>query len=68
MAKMTMRAARVNAGYDQKTAAKALKISNKTLCAWETGRSYPKVDKIPQICSLYGVCFDDLIFLSDKPF
>ena len=67
MAKMTMRAARVNAGFDQKTAAKRLKISNKTLCAWETGKSYPKVDKIPAVCELYGVLFDDLIFLTDKP-
>ena len=67
MARMTMRAARVNAGYDQKSAAKALKISNKTLCSWEAGKSYPKADKIPALCELYGISFDDLIFLTDKP-
>lgn len=67
MAKMTLRAARVNAGYDQKSAAKRLEVSNKTLCAWECGRSYPKADKIPAICALYNISFDDLIFLTDKP-
>lgn len=67
MAKMTLRAARVNAGLDQKSAAKGLGISNKTLCAWESGKSYPKADKIPGICTLYKITFDDLIFLTDKP-
>ena len=67
MAKMTLRAARVNAGYGQKDAAKRLNVSNKTLCAWECGKSFPKADKIPAICALYGISFDDLIFLTDKP-
>ena len=67
MAKMTLRAARVNVGLDQKTAAKALRVSNKTLCAWEAGKSYPKANKIPSICNLYCIAFDDLIFLTDKP-
>lgn len=67
MAKMTLRAARVNAGYDQKTAAKALGVSNKTLCAWEAGRTFPKADRIQTICDLYGIRFDDLIFFTDKP-
>ena len=67
MARMTLRAARVNAELDQKTAAKTLGISNKTLSAWESGKSYPKADKLQAICDVYGVAFDDLIFLSDKP-
>ena len=67
MAKMTMRAARVNAGLSQKDAAKGLNISNKTLSNWESGKSFPKADKIPNICDLYNVLYDDIIFLIDDP-
>ena len=66
MARMTLRAARVNADLDQKTAAKKIGVSNKTLCAWENGKSYPKADKLGIICDIYGIAFDDLIFLTDK--
>lgn len=62
MAKMTLRAARVNVGLDQKTAAKELKVSNKTLGNWENGVSTPKANKIDPICRLYKVNYDDLIF------
>lgn len=63
MTKITLRAARVNAGYTQKEAACLLGISNKTLSLWELGAAYPKVDKIAKICALYGVSYDNLIFL-----
>ena len=67
MAQLTLRAARVNAGLTQKEAADALHVSNKTLCAWENGSSVPKADKIDPICDLYGVSYDDLIFLPTNP-
>lgn len=67
MAKMTLKAARVNVGLDQKTAAKELKISNKTLGNWENGVSAPKPEKIDLICNLYKVNYDDLIFLAVNP-
>ncbi len=63
MMKMTLKAARVNAGLTQKEAAAALGISNKTLCNWENGISFPKADKVEKICSLYGVSYDNIIFL-----
>jgi len=66
MAKMTLKAARVNAGYTQKASAKELGVSNKTLGDWENGRAYPKVDKVEALCSLYGVTYDDLIFLTSN--
>lgn len=67
MAKMTLKAARVNVGLDQKTAAQKLKISNKTLGNWEKGISTPKPEKIDLICSLYNVNYDDLNFLVANP-
>ena len=61
--KISLRAARVNAGYSQKEAADLLGVSNKTLGNWENGITFPAVDKIPVICRLYGVSFDNLNFL-----
>ena len=66
MAKMTLKAARVNSGLTQKAAAKKLNVSNKTVCEWEKGNSFPKADKIIQICELYNCSYDDLIFLVDN--
>ncbi len=66
MAKITMKAARVNAGLSQKKAAVALRVSNKTLSSWETGKSFPKVNQIEDICELYNVSYDDLIFLANN--
>lgn len=61
--KISIRAARVNAGYSQKEAADYLGVSNKTLGNWEKGITFPPADKIPAICELYGVSYDNLNFL-----
>lgn len=66
MAKMTLKAARVNVDLSQKEAATALGVSNKTLGNWESGVSFPKADQIEKICVLYMVTYDDLIFLPNN--
>ena len=63
MLKITLEAARVNAGYTQKDAAKNLRVSNKTVQNWESGRSYPSADKIAEICALYAISYDNINFL-----
>lgn len=63
MVKITIRAARVNAGFSQKEAADRLGVSNKTLGNWEKGVTFPPADKIVAICELYGVPYDHLNFL-----
>ena len=63
MIQITLKAARVNAGYSQKEAAEKLGVSNCTLCNWEKGVSMPKANQIIAICNLYGVSYDMLIFL-----
>ncbi|MGN0553703.1 MAG: helix-turn-helix domain-containing protein [Oscillospiraceae bacterium] len=60
---LTLKAARVNANYGQKEAASSLGISNKTLSNWENGYTVPKQNYIDAICKLYGVSYDNLIFL-----
>ena len=67
MIKITIRAARVNAGLSQLEAAKALNVSNKTLCAWENGTAFPNVQQVNEICSLYDIPYDNLNFLPKKP-
>ena len=66
MFKITLEAARVNAGYTQKSAAKQLRVSNKTLQNWESGKTYPNADKIPEICGLYGIPYDVINFLPKR--
>lgn len=61
--KISLEAARVNAGYSQKEAAKNLGVSNKTLGLWESGKAFPKADKIVAICNLYGIAYDYINFL-----
>lgn len=65
--KMTLEAARVNAGFTQKEAADRLSISNVTLCNWEKGKSFPNVQQIDALCKLYGVSYDNLNFLPSNP-
>jgi transcriptional regulator with XRE-family HTH domain len=65
--RMTLEAARVNAGLTQKEAAKLLGISNKTLGDWENQRSYPGVNMVPRITEVYGVPYDHINFLPDCP-
>ena len=63
MAKMTLRAARINAELTQKAAANKIGISAKTLGNWEKGTTSPEVSKLGAICDTYGVAYNDLIFL-----
>lgn len=64
--KVSLAAARVNAGFSQKEAAAKLGVSNKTLCQWELGTSMPRADKIDAICALYHVPYDCITFLRQK--
>lgn len=64
MARMTLKAARINAGLTQKVAAKEIGVSNKTLGLWEAGVRFPKANKIDKICDLYGLGYNDIIFLA----
>lgn len=66
MLRITLKAARVNAGLAQKEAAKKLKISNKTLASWENGASCPKANQVEQLCELYGVSYNEVIFFAKQ--
>lgn len=61
--KISLEAARVNANLSQKEAAVALGVSNRTVCNWEKGNSFPSADKIDALCELYGLPYDCINFL-----
>lgn len=63
MLKITLEAARVNAGFSQEDVTKEVNISKTTLVNWEKGRTFPDVSKFEELCNLYGVKKDN-IFLN----
>lgn len=60
---MTLKAARVNLGMSQREAAKQLGLAVDTLSKYERGKSFPDVPIIQRIEQLYGISYNDLIFL-----
>lgn len=52
--KITLKAARVNAGLTQLEVAKKLRKNKQTIVNWEMGRSLPDVANFAALCSLYG--------------
>lgn len=61
--KLSLKAARVNAGLTQSDVARMMKVSKGTVVNYEKGRSTPSVEDGKFLASLYGVALDDLIFL-----
>ena len=59
---ITLKAARVNAGYTQTSAAKALGISVFTLANYEKGTTFPDVPVLKKIEKLYNVEYKDIFF------
>jgi len=60
--RISLEAARVNAGLFQKDVCQQLGISIATLVSWENGKTLPSVDKAQELASLYGVQLDDINF------
>ena len=61
---LSLRAARVNAGYTQKRAAELVGVNVSTLIKWENGVTYPTVILFKRLCELYSVSVND-IFLKE---
>jgi DNA-binding XRE family transcriptional regulator len=61
--RVSLKAARINANLGQKEAASEIGVSPETLANWEKGKSYPNVPQITRIEEVYGLKYDDIIFL-----
>lgn len=63
--KLTMVAARVNAGLTQTEIAKALGVNVSTIVAWERGHSIPLADKFRKYCQACNVPMDNVLLPND---
>lgn len=58
--RISLKAARINKGLRQTDVAVALGVDRKTIASWENGRSMPNASKIPTICEVLGVAYDNI--------
>lgn len=61
MLKITLQAARVNAGLTQMQVAEQFGVVNKTISNWESGKTEIKPFQLMSLCQLYGVSVDNII-------
>lgn len=61
--KLTLKSARELKGYSVKEAANILGIRCRSLKGFEKGKSYPDIPTIKKIERLYGIGYDQIIFL-----
>ena len=64
--RITLAAARVNAGFTQEEAARRLHVGKQTLCNWENGKTEPKTSQAQELADLYDWPYDQIIFLPKK--
>lgn len=57
---VTLKMLRAGKNLKQTDMAVALGVSRKTIAAWESGKTMPKVDKIEAICAFFGVSYDSI--------
>lgn len=61
MLKITLKAARVNAGMTQTQVAGKVGVIKETILNWENGKTKIKTIQLMALCQLYGVSIDDII-------
>lgn len=64
--KISLAAARVNAGMTQGEVAKALNVTPNTIVNWEKGRSEPSIEQARIMGDLFKMPLDGINFLSKK--
>lgn len=53
--RITLRSARINAGYTQQQVHEATGFARSTLTRWEKGIAMPSIGALIILCNLYGV-------------
>ncbi len=64
MPKITLEAARVNAGLTQKELAEILGVSRTTVVNWEKGNTEPTISQLKKLSELSGIPMD-FIFIPE---
>lgn len=62
MPKITLKAARVNAGLTQQEVANQLDVALSTVRNWENGTTTPKLAYFVKLCQLYNMPMDGIFF------
>lgn len=60
--KISLRSARANIGLSAKEVGAIIGVHQNTLLDWEKGDTQPPIDKVLELCSLYGIGIEDLRF------
>lgn len=63
MAKVTLKALRINKGLTLEQAAKELGVNIVTLSSYENAKTFPDVQTINKILELYDTTYDNINFL-----
>lgn len=61
--KYTLKMLRASKSWTQARAAKEIGVSAETWGNWERKKSYPDVPNISKIEQVFGIAYDDIIFL-----
>ena len=48
-------------GWNQKELADRIGVTNKAISRWETGRGYPDLESIPELCRVLGISVQELL-------
>lgn len=56
-----LKAYRKNSGFTQEEVANKIQVSRATVSSWETGRTFPDIEKIINLSDLYHVSLDQLL-------
>jgi putative transcriptional regulator len=59
---ITLKAALINKGMNQREVASLLGMNVDTISRYERGLAYPDVPTINKLMELYGVKYDDIVF------
>lgn len=65
--KLTLKAARVNAGLSRQQAGLRIGVGPSTLGNYERGESFPTVPILKKIEQIYGIPYENLVF-GDSPY
>ena len=60
--KITLKAARVNAGLSLKEASDKLGVKEKALANYESAKTFPRVTTVKKMEELYHIQYDDIDF------
>lgn len=63
---ISLAAARINAQLTQDDVAKQLGVGKQTIVNWEKGKTLPKIDKAKEMCKLYKIHYDNILWSENQ--